>query len=137
MPFPTGFPIEHVVALSPDGERIAAVSKKTLQVWKATDGKLLFRQDIHDLTECVNFSSDGKFIVTGGMNPGVADEESNGRIWNAENLQLLTVLPGAHNTSACATSARKSRRILISDGLNGLRVYELITLPDLAALLAN
>ena len=129
------FSVEHLLAFSPDGERIAAVGGSKLRVWKATSGQLLSSESAHDIAECVVFSPDGQYIVTGGMNSGIQGPEGNGRVWKANSLQLLTILPDTEGTSACPLVAQRSHRILIADGHGGLRLYELITLADLATLL--
>ena len=74
------------VALNPDGDRIASVSRGEITVCNAASGKELFRvrAGTHEL-HCVEFSPDGRWLASGTSSWGVA-------IWDAATGMKLQTL---------------------------------------------
>jgi WD40 repeat protein len=64
----------HGTAFSPDGTLLASVGNhRAVRVCDALTGKVIWQtqtEDPHDLTQCVAYSPDGKWLVTGDFDTG-------------------------------------------------------------------
>ena len=77
-------------AWSPDGTRIASVSKdSSIQIWEAHSGKTLVIYNGHQGgAGCLSWAPDGKRIVSGGGSDG-NPKDAMIQIWNPETGILL------------------------------------------------
>ncbi|HJU52979.1 MAG TPA: hypothetical protein VJ715_00340 [Pyrinomonadaceae bacterium] len=84
-------------AFSPDGSRLATITKQTIEVWDVKTGELAQTLEGHqkDVTG-VWFSPDGRFLVSTGEQQPAADKEAVGElvIWNALTGEKVKTLPG-------------------------------------------
>jgi WD40 repeat protein len=84
----------HATALSPDGTLMASVgNNRAIRVCDAMTGKVIWQtEELHGLTQCVAYSPDGKWLVTGDF-----DADSIW-IWDAHTgkrlLEIGTAGPG-------------------------------------------
>jgi WD40 repeat protein len=86
------------IAFSPDGSKLATITKKTVEVWDVKTGEVVqtLQSPEKDVTG-VWFSPDGRFLVsTGEQQPSEADKAPVGEliIWNALDGQKVKTLPG-------------------------------------------
>jgi WD40 repeat protein len=85
------------LAFSPDGNRLAAITKQTVEVWDVKTGELVqtLRGHQKDVTG-VWFSPDGRFLVSTAEQQPSADESPVGElvIWNAQTGEKVKTLPG-------------------------------------------
>lgn len=85
------------IDFSPDGSKLATITKKTVEVWDVKTGELRQTLQGHekDVT-AVWFSPDGRFLVSTGEQQLSVDKEPVGEliIWNALTGQKLKTLPG-------------------------------------------
>ena len=93
-----------------DGERILSVGGAEAHLWNAADGKLLVTFAPQSAVSSVQYSPDGKTLVTGGW-------DSAARLWNAATGATLRKLEGAHNrfVNASAFSPDGQRVATASD----------------------
>jgi WD40 repeat protein len=86
------------IAFSPDGSKLATITKQTVEVWDIKTGEVVQTlQGHHKDVTGVWFSPDGRFLVSTGEQPPVAAyKEPVGElvIWNALNGQEVKTLPG-------------------------------------------
>jgi len=84
------------VAFSPDGSKLATITKQTVEVWDLKTGEVVQTLQGHqgDATG-VWFSPDGHFLVSTGEQRLAPDKEPVGEliIWNALNGQKVKTLP--------------------------------------------
>ncbi|HYG82383.1 MAG TPA: hypothetical protein VD861_18445, partial [Pyrinomonadaceae bacterium] len=85
------------IAFSPDGGRLATITKRAVEVWDVKSGELARTLGGHqkDVTG-VWFSPDGRFLVSTAEQQTSADESPVGElfIWNAQTGEKVKALPG-------------------------------------------
>jgi WD40 repeat protein len=85
------------IAFSPDGSKLATITKKTVEVWDVKTGELVQTLQGHqkDVTG-IWFSPDGHFMVSTGEQQLAADKAPAGELitWNALDGQKAQTLPG-------------------------------------------
>lgn len=93
-----------------DDSRILSVGGTEAHLWNAEDGKLLVTFAPQSAVSSVQYSPDGKTLVTGGW-------DSAARLWNAATGATLRKLEGAHNrfVNASAFSPDGQRVATASD----------------------
>lgn len=104
------------VALSSDGARAASCGGKgTLHVWEVKSGKELYHRDDHPgKPNCVAFSADGKYLVTGH------DGGARGswvRLWSADGKILQQCR--SHTATVTAVVFAPDGRSFLSASLDG------------------
>jgi WD40 repeat protein len=137
-------------AYSPDGQRIVTVSADyTARVWDAKTRQLVLTLQGHtEPVVSVVFSPDGRRILT-------AARDGTGRVWNAGNGQLLAILFSHSNTVwttdrqlvadlhgptesvVRAVFSPDGQRILTASDDKTARVFRLVTISEIAELLAK
>lgn len=85
------------VAFSPDGSRLATITKQAVEVWDTKTGEL--RQTLRGHPTNVTgvwYSPDGRFLVSTGEQPASEDKPPVGElvIWNAHTGEQVKTLPG-------------------------------------------
>ncbi|HKQ53064.1 MAG TPA: hypothetical protein VJT74_11880 [Pyrinomonadaceae bacterium] len=85
------------LAFSPDGSRLATITKQAVEVWDVKTGELVqtLRGHQKEVTG-VWFSPDGRFLVSTGEQQPSAAESAVGElfIWNAQSGEKVKSLPG-------------------------------------------
>lgn len=104
-------------AWSPNGRRVLTVGGYEAQAWQLDGRRLTMRLGPHRAVAAANFSSDGRFIVTGSW-------DESFKIWNVEgnatrSLHRVPVHGGGAVNSAAFSPAENSFQILTShdDGM--------------------
>lgn len=85
------------VAFSPDGSRLATITKQTVEVWDVKTGELVQTLQGHQKAVTgVWFSPDNRFLVSTGEQQLSAYSEPVGElfIWNAQTGEKVKTLPG-------------------------------------------
>jgi len=78
------------IAVSPDAQLIAKNDETgTLKIWQAVNGKLLYTLSGYTDFNLLQFSEDGKFLVSSGKN-GLSDKPSI-RLWQTSDFELVRV----------------------------------------------
>lgn len=118
-------------SFSPDGQRIVTSSEDhTARIWSATDGRLLAILPHADIVTDARFSSDGQRVIT-------ASVDRTARIWDAADGRLLAVLQGHSYTVWGAAFSPDGQRIATASSDQTARIWEVLTLDDIAKLLAQ
>ncbi|HEV2964262.1 MAG TPA: WD40 repeat domain-containing protein [Candidatus Angelobacter sp.] len=117
---------------SPDGQRILTASwDKTARVWDAGSGQLLTNLQGHTgAVVSAVFSPDGQRILT-------ASVDKTARVWNAGSGQLLAALQGHTDSVRSAVFSPDGQRILTASDDKTARVFRLVTISEIAELLAK
>ena len=117
---------------SPDGQRIVTASwDRTARVWNASTGQLLATLQGHtDYVWSAVFSPDGQRIVT-------ASRDHTASVWNASSGQLLAILQGHTDIVSSAVFSPDGDRIVTASEDRAARVVRLVTLSEIAELLAK
>jgi WD40 repeat protein len=109
------------VAFSPDGTRLASVGKdRVVRVCGAMTGRVLWKtNDLPGPGQCVSYSPDGQFLVSGDYNTDQI------WIWDARTgkrvLELGTNEPGGTFSAEFSPDGR----YLATAGRNGVRLYKI------------
>ena len=121
-----------VAQFSPDGQRILTSSHdNTARVWNSANGSLLATLEGHyNKVATAKFSPDGQRIVTAGY-------DNTARVWNSANSSLVAILRGHTNYVYDAQFYPDGRRILTLSGDGTARVWEMLTLSDMARIMAE
>ena len=117
---------------SPDGQRVATTSSDHMvRLWSTTDGRLLavFRGHTQTVTN-VEFSSDGERIITSSF-------DHTARLWSTTDRHLLATLPGHSGEILTAKFFPDGRRFLTGSYDKTARIWEVLTLDDIAKMLAE
>jgi len=117
---------------SPDGQRILTASDDhTARLWNTSSGQLLATLEAHSASvSSAVFSPDGQRILT-------ANDDQTARVWNASSGQLLATLKGHSGSVLSAVFSPDGQRILTASADHTARVFRLVTLSDVADLLAH
>jgi predicted Zn finger-like uncharacterized protein len=111
----------HGVCFSPDGQRIASTSDKTVRVWDWVTGQRVLTLEGHtSVVNCVCFSFDGKQLASGSWDRTV-------KLWNASTGQQVRTFEGHTHfvDSVCFSPDGES---LASAGTDSrVRVWEVST----------
>ncbi|TDL15641.1 WD40 repeat-like protein [Rickenella mellea] len=113
------------VACSPDGKRLVSGSDdKTVRVWDVGTGRLLLGPLGNDFVHSVDFSMDGKWIISGS-----GSYDNTVRVWDAETgHDIRTFRWGSSILSMSAWVSAKfspdSKQIVIGDASGLLRVWD-------------
>lgn len=125
-----GEPIESVeegefglVAVSPDGKRVAAAEKdsRTVRIWDVETHQQVGQSLAWHSKEvtCIAFSHDGKMIVTGSHDWAL-------RIWDVETGHPLgSPLPGISLPGHAIAFSSDDKRIISSPPCNPLRIWDI------------
>ena len=105
------------ICFSPNGSQLASIGLDgTLRVWNVADGSEKQMVTAHKKGRTLDWSDDGRHLVTGGY----ADEGAV--VWNAATLERIRGLPG-HTKTVCTTLFSKDgRRIATVSNDETLRV---------------
>lgn len=85
------------IAFSPDGSRLATITKQAVEVWDVKTGELVQTLQGHGKdVSGVWFSPDGRFLVSTAEQQPAADKSPMGElfIWNALTGEKVKTLPG-------------------------------------------
>jgi WD40 repeat protein len=85
------------IDFSPDGTKLATITKKTVEVWDVKSGELRQTLQGHEKDATgVWFSPDGRFLVSTGEQQLSVDKDPVGEliIWDVLNGQKIKTLPG-------------------------------------------
>jgi WD40 repeat protein len=106
------------VAFSPDGRKLASVSKdRTVCLWDAASGNLLTASPGHEAeVQDVAFSPDGRLLVTG-------DWRGEIRVWDPQSGKLITA--AHHPGQIWRVLFDKTGQHLITGGAQGIAWWEL------------
>lgn len=103
----------HALSFSPDGKQIASGSGTaedgSLNLWSVSSGKLLRQLGTKQETLAVQFSPNGRHIVSGGW--GHAARATGIWVWNAKTGKLLRRIASATGVSALSLS-RNGRQVV-------------------------
>lgn len=75
------------LAFRPDGEQIAVSTSGAVAIWSIPDETYLFGLQTGGPTDVVQYSPDGRFLITGGAIPDTV-------VWDAQTGELVALLPG-------------------------------------------
>jgi WD40 repeat protein len=122
-------------ALSPDGQRLVAGRFGGMGVWNVVTGQQVAKlEGSSSNVESVAFSPDGRRIVTGSE---IAGEDGTARVWNADTGRLVAKLEGHRDRVEHAVFSSDGQRILTTSQDGTARVYRILTLADMDALLGK
>jgi WD40 repeat protein len=128
-PFPSGLPDRPntLVALSPDGQRLARVTGHKIQMWDVASGQELYTVtgDSESLM-CIAFSPDGQRLVSSGSNTV--------KVWDAANGAELRTLTGHSAGAYCVAFSPDGRRIVSASGDKTIKVWDVATGQELRSL---
>jgi WD40 repeat protein len=117
----------NTLAFSPDGKTIASGSSEPsrsgeLKLWDATTGALVkeFKNAHSDTVQSVDFSGDGKLLVSGAADRFV-------KCWTVADTKLVKSFEG-HTHQVLGVTLKRDGRIIASAGAdNAVKVWSLVT----------
>jgi WD40 repeat protein len=104
-------------AVSPDGKRLVSgcwqgTSEHVARVWDLGTGKELFQLKGHtSAVACLDWSRDGKQILTGGVDRSI-------RLWESSNGKLLRTIENAHPSHVHAVLFTPDGKKAVSCGMD-------------------
>ncbi len=117
----------NTVAFSPDGKTLATGSGEPsrsgeLKLWDAATGALVreFKNAHSDTVQSVDFSGDGKLMVSGAADRFV-------KVWNVADAKFVKSFEG-HTHQVLGVTLKRDGRIIASAGAdNAVKVWSLVT----------
>lgn len=110
------------VAISPNGEEIAASGYHEITIWSATDGKPLRRiKNVAERTLGLAYSSDGAMLAAAGGAPGVSGEL---RIYNPADGSLLKEVGRFADTAFGVFFSPDGKKLAACGADRAIHVYE-------------
>jgi len=119
------------IAYSPDSLRLALGNfNNTISVWDTGNGEKIFSidKDIFPKTPvcAVQFSSDGKYIVSASGDSFSDHKDNSIKIWDAESGNLLTSMKGHDDNVNALAFSKDGRRVVSSSIDSTIRIWELV-----------
>jgi WD40 repeat protein len=108
--FPTPEPVT-ALAMSPDGQTVAAAVGRSVRIWDVATGRARFTQDHPAAVECLAFSPSGRTLAVGTGNPRPAATEFPG------GLHFWDVATGRARITQTELSLRPLALAFSPDGL--------------------
>lgn len=83
------------LAISPDGQMLYVGTISTVDIWNLNSREFVGRFNAHSQeVQVLAASSDGKLLITGGMDKADLSEFYTIKVWHPGNLKLLQTLKG-------------------------------------------
>ena len=139
------------VAFSPDGKYVVSggcsditgsydTCKGSIRVWEATSGKEVTQVNTDNIVASVNFSSDGRFVVSGGCDEIAFDNftcvKGSIHVWEAltgkEVAHMTHNGNNSNNRVASVEFSQDGKRVLSGSWDGTARVWELATGQEVA-----
>lgn len=120
------------VAISPNGEEIAASGYHEITIWSALDGRLLRR--IHNVAERtlgLAYSADGAMLAAAGGAPGVAGEL---RVYNPADGSLVREVGRFADTAFGLAFSPDGTRLAVCGADRAIRVYQISDWTEVATI---
>jgi WD40 repeat protein len=106
------------LAFSPDGGGLAVACYRTVKVWDATTGNLLFPALLHTgKTQCVAYSPDGLRLASSG-------EDKTVRIWDAQTGREVLGLRGHARMCMCVVFSPDGQRLASASADRTIRIWD-------------
>ncbi|MDZ4779385.1 MAG: c-type cytochrome domain-containing protein [Planctomycetia bacterium] len=110
------------VAISPNGQEVAASGYHEITIWNAADGKLLRRiPNVAERTLGLAYSADGAMLAAAGGAPGVSGEL---RVYNPADGALVREVGRFADTAFAVTFNPDGTKLAVSGADRAIRVYQ-------------
>ena len=128
------------VCFSPDGNRLATGSyDQYVRIWDVRTGNVI--QEFHDpdnVITCVQYSPDGRYVVSGGKRPFVPEDQAGSivfkpehdstvRIWDTKTGRMHTQLNGYLSTVKAVSYTPDGKSIITGGYDNSIRQWDSLT----------
>ena len=119
------------LACSPDGRLLASSGSAKVEIWDTSDWKsvaTLVGANGHTHTIlCMAFSSDGRFLASGGFDWNIC-------VWDVNSGDLLNRIKGHANAVTCVRFSQDGRRLISGSQDGTVRFWEPISGQELLTL---
>lgn len=113
------------VAISPDGNEIAASGYHEITIWSAADGRLLRRiKNVAERTLGLAYSADGTLLAAAGGKPGVSGEL---RVYRAADGELMREVGRFADTAFGLAYSPDGAKLAVGGADRAIRVYDATT----------
>jgi len=110
------------VAISPDGNEIAASGYHEITIWSAADGRLLRRiKNVAERTLGLAYSADGTQLFVAGGKPGVSGEL---RVYRAVDGELVREVGRFADTAFGLAVSPDGAKLAVSGADRAIRIYD-------------
>lgn len=112
------------LTFSPDGKTLVSGSFKEVVFWDVEKGTIKHKlTDFADRVVALHFSSDGKYLATGG---GAPTEDGELKVWNAETFKLVVEIKPSHSDTVFGVCFSPDNTKLASCGADKfVKVFEI------------